>query len=124
MLAVDSRLTGDYIHHIKDKLSTYNDGHFTLIGDFWDQGLWRAVLNGEEPRAKVKGSTLIFTRGKSCYELQKNSLAYRVKGKYAWGSGSHFAVTAMYLGKSAAEAVKIASHFDERTGGKVQYVNV
>lgn len=35
------------------------------------------------------------------------------------GTGSSFAITAMYLGKTAYQAVEIASMFDSNTGGRI-----
>jgi hypothetical protein len=39
---------------------------------------------------------------------------------HACGSGRDFALTAMHLGKSAKEAVEIASMFDNNTGGATE----
>ena len=41
------------------------------------------------------------------------------RGFHAVGSGRDYALAAMYLGKSAAEAVRIAMEFDNGTGGEV-----
>lgn len=41
---------------------------------------------------------------------------------YAIGSGAPYAKTAMYLGKTAHQAVQIASEFDTTTGGKINKV--
>lgn len=55
--------------------------------------------------------------------------AYRLVGSvfvplerefFAVGSGRDFAITAMHLGKSAEEAVKIAALFDNNTGTEIQ----
>lgn len=46
-----------------------------------------------------------------------------VKGMYAIGSGSEFALGAMAAGCSAREAIKIASLFDVNTGGKIRELN-
>lgn len=42
----------------------------------------------------------------------------------AMGSGSQFAMAAMALGKTAAEAVKLAMRFDVFTGGPIESVRV
>lgn len=42
----------------------------------------------------------------------------------AFGSGASYALTAMRLGKTAEEAVKIAAEFDVWTAGPVQVVNI
>lgn len=38
---------------------------------------------------------------------------------WAEGSGAHYAMAAMYCGKSAIEAVRVAAHFDSYTGGRI-----
>jgi hypothetical protein len=54
------------------------------------------------------------------YRLEEKLIRDRIRERYhAVGSGSPFAVTALYLGKTAREAVTIASRFDPRTGGGV-----
>jgi len=44
---------------------------------------------------------------------------YIYEKKCAWGSGRDFAITAMYLGKCAADAVEIASLFEHNCGNGV-----
>jgi ATP-dependent protease HslVU (ClpYQ) peptidase subunit len=61
--------------------------------------------------------------------IDPNGTAFRLEEKcirdpilerfHAVGSGAPFAVTAMWLGKTAREAVLIAARFDPRTGGGV-----
>lgn len=41
------------------------------------------------------------------------------RGFHAVGSGRDYALAAMYLGKSAADAVRVAMEFDNGTGGQV-----
>ena len=54
------------------------------------------------------GSTLVF--GTSPHPV------FQDPGIFAIGSGRDFAMAAMYLGKSAREAVEVASHFDITCG--------
>lgn len=49
---------------------------------------------------------------------------FKVPKIFAIGSGSRFAMGAMYAGSSAADAVRIASKLDEYTGGKVHTMRV
>lgn len=44
--------------------------------------------------------------------------------KMADGSGAHFAMSAMSMGKTAVQAVKHAMKFDAATGGKIQCVDL
>lgn len=43
---------------------------------------------------------------------------------FAVGSGRHFAMAAMYMGKTAKEAVAVAAHFDINTGGDIIEIGV
>lgn len=43
---------------------------------------------------------------------------------FAIGSGRDFAMAAMHLGKSAREAVAVAAHFDNNTGGEIIEIGV
>lgn len=52
--------------------------------------------------------------------LYPNSFHY----PQAFGSGASYAVAAMHLGHSPAEAVKVASKLDVYTGGEIQVINI
>lgn len=47
-------------------------------------------------------------------------IALEEGAQHAIGSGRDFALAAMYLGKTAAEAVEIASRFDNNTNNRIQ----
>lgn len=53
-------------------------------------------------------------------EYYYNEITYN----YAFGSGGHFALAAMDLGKSVKESVKYASTRDSGTGGKISVCDV
>jgi hypothetical protein len=58
---------------------------------------------------------------KRAYTLEGGSLALiPIKGIGAVGSGGEYAIAAMALGKTSAEAVRFAARFDYRSGGRVQ----
>lgn len=62
---------------------------------------------------------LFVLRGK-CFLLEGRLVPIPVEDKFqAVGSGADYALCAMYLGKTAAEAVAIAAIFDAYTGGDV-----
>lgn len=62
----------------------------------------------------------IVIKDKECYGLECKLIPMPVEEKhYAIGSGREIALTAMYLGKTANEAVEIAKLFDVSTGGTV-----
>lgn len=63
-------------------------------------------------------STLVITnKGCWCFEFDKHP--FKVPGKYAIGSGSEFAISAMSLGISAMDAVHHAIKHDCFSGGPV-----
>ncbi len=63
---------------------------------------------------------LVITKDKEilCYEGCRHPLRFEDKF-FAIGSGCHFALAAMYLGKSAIEAIEVASHFDPSCGNGI-----
>ena len=62
----------------------------------------------------------IVVRGSRCYWVESNLIPAEVHdGRYALGTGSDFAMAAMYCGKTAKEAVEIAIYFDVHSGGEV-----
>ena len=62
----------------------------------------------------------IVVRDGRAFRIQSNLVEFPIKeNAHAIGSGAPFAITAMFLGKTAEEAVEIASQFDETTGGNI-----
>ena len=80
----------------------------------------------------------VIAHGYTHYEQEKNNPSmilvtahkvYKLDGpvfveleymRHAIGSGRDYALTAMHLGKTAAEAVEIASRFDNNTDNRIQ----
>lgn len=51
------------------------------------------------------------------FTFERQPIAMRVEDAFmAWGSGRDFAMAAMHCGKTAREAVTVASHYDVSTG--------
>lgn len=59
----------------------------------------------------------------ACYLLEDNLVYMPCPDRIALGSGKQAAMTAMRLGKTAAEAVAVACTIDPGTGYGVDYVN-
>lgn len=60
-----------------------------------------------------------------CYApLPKVPYGYEIQPPYAIGSGMDFALAAMALGKTAEEAIEVASRFDPNSGGPVQVIDL
>lgn len=77
--------------------------------------------------AHISFSALAVTGNDESYFLWKDKDSTRVVisrnyGHAAIGSGSTIAITAMHLGKTAAEAVKVATELDTLSGGSVNKV--
>ncbi|MFI5423053.1 MAG: hypothetical protein ACHQWH_03840 [Nitrososphaerales archaeon] len=86
---------------------------------------YRAVSwlrNPGEDKPELDADTfaaIIVKKGKA-FRLESNLIEMPIKeSAHAVGSGADCAMVAMYLGKSAIEAVKIAAIFDINTGSKV-----
>ena len=59
------------------------------------------------------------------YRLEYRLMKDRIKEKHhSVGSGASFAITAMYLGQGAVEAIHTAAIFDCNTSFDVTYINV
>lgn len=59
----------------------------------------------------------VITKDRDICVYEKTAYPYKVSGKfYAMGSGRDYAMAAMHLGKSAIEAVDVASYFDCNCG--------
>lgn len=68
-------------------------------------------------------SALVFNKNSEiCYRYDEKLVPYVVDYPYALGSGSEYAMGAMYAGKNAKEAVDIACELDIYSGGDVHSV--
>ena len=82
----------------------------------------RAWLNegGEKPERLDDFAGILVDLNGTAYRLEERLIRDRILERcHAVGSGAPFAITAMALGKTAREAVRIAAGFDPRTGGGV-----
>lgn len=82
-----------------------------------------AWFNGEaeKPAAAEERFHAILVRGGVVHIVESNlfPVEYRV-GRIAVGSGRDFAMAAMFLGKSAVEAVRVAHALDPDTGPEIE----
>jgi hypothetical protein len=78
-----------------------------------------------EERPEVKECVGILIRNGKAYRIEENLMEVPIiEDFHAVGSGACFAITAMYLGCNAEQAVDIASKFDEATGGDIMTISV
>lgn len=120
-LAADSQAQTTFKSRIR-KLYRLPDGAlFGAAGAVQEMLAVLAWLNGgEKPADLVQFEALIVTRA-GCDVLGMRLMREPVlEPFYAVGSGCHYALAAMACGKSATDAVRIASRFDPSTGGRVE----
>lgn len=93
----------------------------------WQQFIdWVKSGNDEDPPPKgVYNALIVDPRGK-VREIENGSVLPCPRGAkfFAIGSGSPYALAAMYAGATAAEAVKIAAKIDTSTGLPVKTLKV
>lgn len=95
-------------------------------------GLKEWSEKGEKPedwpafqRDKENWTRLVMARDGLCWVYEREPYRIPIQDKFsAWGSGRDFAIAAMHLGKTAAEAVEIASLFDVNCGNGMDVVNL
>jgi hypothetical protein len=82
--------------------------------------IWLRNPEGEKPELDQDTFMGILVQKGKAFRLESNLIEMPIKeSAHAVGSGADCAIVAMYLGKSAIEAVKIAAIFDVNTGSKV-----
>ena len=122
-MAADTQCTSDYIGRVR-KIHRMPDG--TLVGGAGVQAAVFAAIawlyagrQGEAP--DIDNSDLLFLRPDGSIWLANGRWPeFPVMGdSYAIGSGSTAAMVAMHLGKTAAQAVRIACQFDESTSAPI-----
>jgi len=92
-------------------------GEILMVADWLDAG----CKPGDRPKLSNDGfgGLIAHPRGR-CEKIDSNLRPMPVNSRFmAVGSGESFALTAMYLGKTAEEAVRVASKFDVFTNGNV-----
>lgn len=124
-MACDSRITGGFIAATKTKIITGRNCLVGFCGDYiacYSGALWLAGELSDRPSTSDSDDVLFLVlRGKDIYLADAQLREAPVGGKYwAIGSGEQAAMTAMHMGATAKEAVKMAKLVDECTGGRVR----
>ncbi|WP_028449689.1 hypothetical protein [Chitinibacter tainanensis] len=136
-LAADRQVTyGNQRFEIK-KLFVIGDGKLLMAGagtaddlklfaswledSFADNEL---LFGGETPEIDDLQAIVINTQTGESYLYGEKLVPIEIKAPFAIGSGGDFAMAAMKLGKSAKEAVELASEIDIFSGFGVDYVDV
>jgi ATP-dependent protease HslVU (ClpYQ) peptidase subunit len=107
-IAADSQVSGDDVKYYIDKLLKFYDS-VEKNGDF-DDPIEVDVLE---------------LRADGIYVYESTIHPVKVRGDFfSIGTGSAYALAAMYLGKSPKEAIEIASLFDPVTGGPIDVLKL
>lgn len=78
----------------------------------------------QEDEDKASCLIVMTAQGVGAYGTQPYAIHEVGRAFTAWGSGRDFAIAAMACGKSAVEAVQLASQFDVNTGMGVDWFGV
>ena len=137
-MAADT-LAGGRFRAYKSKISRVEmpDGSVCLVGAAGDsyacaehvEWLRRGAIPSEFPVALRDESCpsflLVVTQDRQVCRYERGPYPVKVRaGPHALGSGCEFAMAAMFLGKTAPEAVAVAAHFDSDTGGEIEVVTL
>lgn len=131
VIAYDSRLTAD-ITIIDDDHNKHIESegkHYFYSGATGQREAFIACDQGKDTKLKEGANALVIENGEVyCAGFNKDDGFFRnYVGKnkpYAIGSGTDHALTAMDLGCTAKEAVKMAVKRDTCTGGKIRTYKV
>lgn len=127
ILAADTLGTGGAFNRKVEKVHCLKDGsYFAGAGDAQDILLAVEWLNNpKKAKPDLEDNFVgILVECGICYRLECKLIKMPVKEKHhSVGSGASFAITAMYLGQGAIEAVQTASVFDDATSFDTTYVN-
>jgi hypothetical protein len=120
-IAADSKCSDDSSHYQVAKLRLSADSARGAAGD-WDKCIKFHELmdKGGEADDDDLDIEAIELRPDGIYVYEGILTATKIKNEFhAVGSGAHYALAAMRLGLSPAEAVSLAAEFDPGTGGQI-----
>lgn len=125
-LAGDSLgVIGNSLRVKSQKLFRLDDGRLFGGSGRYDDVLavseWLDDEDREEPPKVEDFAGIVVTPSGECYRIEESLVLMPIFERcHAVGSGRDFAIAAMALGKTAAEAVEFAKQFDVWTGGDVR----
>lgn len=128
-MACDTRVAGDHIYNIDTKIY---ENEFVVIGVAGnaEAGILLVVDDGIlvpkhydfdfEALVFVKDTEKVYKVAfYKSWDCALSSVVPVADAYAAVGSGSPYALAAMYLGETATRAITVAAQFDTNTGGKV-----
>ncbi len=103
------------------------DGYAWLLDEAvpaWMKAVKKEIDNVPDDDAEAPYGSVLVALGGRIYTVDWDFAVIPSDGYGAIGSGAQFASTAMHLGKSAKQAVEIATELDLFTGGNVREMTV
>jgi ATP-dependent protease HslVU (ClpYQ) peptidase subunit len=86
--------------------------------------VWLTDDESEEPSLEDFAGLLVQPDGRAFVFSEDRVMIPLLEARYAIGSGRDFALSAMWYGATAAEAVRHASQFDVWTGPEVEIIQL
>lgn len=125
MIAADTRCSTDGWMVNVSKLRTGPNTAFGAAGQ-WEQVLkFYAALEQNSELATECEVDVLEIRHDALYLYNSSLTCYPIKERFwAIGTGSGYAIAAMYLGKNPIEAIRIAALFDPNTGGEIETMRI
>lgn len=121
-LAADTlAVSGGGLKRTAEKIFRLTDGRlYGGSGEYQEVLLVRDWLNGGTKPDKLDDFSGLLIDGTRSYRIESKCVLMPIAESFhAVGSGRDFALSAMYIGRSAREAVELAMRFDAWTGGEI-----
>lgn len=137
-MATDTQGTGAFVHYDCKKLKIIPASDHCPLSivaacgiESLHQLMWEWIADGmpddRRPSRVPDGNTIGMVWQDSDPEffyVDEHGYACPTPPPFSLGSGSAFAMGAMAAGKNAKEAIRIAAHLDENTGGRIEFVDI
>ena len=126
-LAADTRNTSRGLPFQSTKAFRLKDGRlYAGSGSAEDSQAVKAWLESGADKPKVENFVgIVIGHDGSIWRYEDKLVAFQINEPFhAIGSGRDFAIAAMSLGKTARDAVELASRFDIYTGGPITELRI
>lgn len=127
-IAADSMCSGDDIHYLVSKLRKGKNSVFGAAGDWKDVLTAFQALESTDPNVELNEDCeieMVELRDDGIWVYENTLIPARIKNDfYAIGTGANYAIMAMHLGKSPAEAVALAALYDPSTRAPIDVMHL
>lgn len=120
------RASVNKVHPFDLKQSDF-DGYAYLLDEVipeWMKAVKKEKANLPDEESEIPWGVALVALGGKIYSIGHDFSVSPVEDYAALGSGGSFAMTALHLGKTAKQAVEIASQLDIFTGGTIKEMTV